>query len=271
MLRNSAINFVLKIGLGLTCLGFALYSLAYPNIILEFYPQFIPNIIGDLTTLIIGSLAALVMAIWIFSRKHKFACSFSFLLLIFLAIITNLTSLRFISVAWPLFIISLALAIRYYPRVRIIIPHKDGERMRIVPIEPDADNGDRKSAATDEEDAADKIEDMLLHKIKKEPVREAVSAPAPTIDETPADLGNDPAQTTEFLNNEKFVRGNKFFEKEQTVIEDAVSAADMISIDIAPTPPANTKPKRAYRPRTKVKSDSISSKHSANSEIHEEF
>lgn len=240
MLRNSAINLVLKIGLGLTCIGFALCSLIYPNIILEFYPQFVPNIIGDLTTLIAGSIASLFMAAWIFSHRHKFACFFTFLILIFLAILANLTSLRFVSVAWPLLIISLALAIRYYPRVRIIVPHKDGERMRIVPI-----------------------------------IDEDGVAPLPTMAEIPPNLENDPAQTSEFLNSEKFVRGNKFFEDERLVTDEVAdmpavdSPKETASTDTQPTAPI-IKPKRAYKSRTKSVSRTPSRK-SDHSEIHEEF
>ncbi len=239
MLRNSAINFVLKLGLGLTSLGFALYSLAYPNVILEFYPQFVPDLIGDLATLIIGSVVTLFMAVWIFSRRHKFACSFTFLILIFLAIIANLTSLRFVSVAWPLFIISLALSIRYYPRIRVIVPHKDGERMRIVPI-------------NDEDDS------------EKDKVPEE---PKPVVTEAPTKLENDPAQTSEYLNSEKFVRGNKFFEGEQPIPDDTDNSEQMVSIEVEPP---TIKPKRVRKPRLKT-TTRLKSKKSANSEIHEEF
>ncbi len=242
MLRNSAINFVLKAGLGVTCLGLAIFSFAYPNVILDFYPQFMPDLIGDLATLIIGALIALFLAIWVFSRKHKFACAFVFFILILTAMIGNITSLRFISVAWPLLVISTALAIRYYPRVRIIVPHKDGERMRIVPIKPDEPN--------DEENVEDEV---VMDEAESKP---SVIAPKQEAKEvTPEVLANDPAKTEEFLSNEHFERGNKFFENEQPIGDDegvtspgASTDAGLVAIDIDPKP---VKPKRAYKPRAK--------------------
>lgn len=250
MLRNSAINFVLKAGLGVTCLGLAIYSFAYPNVILDFYPQFMPDLIGDLATLIVGALIALFMAIWVFSRRHKFACAFVFFILILTAMIGNITSLRFISVAWPLLIISTALVIRYYPRVRIIVPHKDGERMRIVPIKPDEPNEEEN---VEDEVVMDESDEKAMPIAPKEQVKvaklEAVKEVAPEV------LANDPAKTEEFLSNEHFERGNKFFENEQPIGDDegvtspgASTDAGLVAIDMDPKP---VKPKRAYKPRAK--------------------
>lgn len=295
MLRNSVINFVLKAGLGIACLGFAVYSFAYPNTVLEFYPLFIADLIGDLATLIIGAAVATFMALWLLSRRHKFACSSTFLILVTIAMLANITSLRFLSVAWPLFVISLALSIRYYPRVRIIVSHKDGERMRIVPIEPSTE-GSRDASAEDEvvdedSEAANAKEDLLP--IAKTDAHES-AAPIPTMDEAPAQLENDPAQTSEFLNNEKFVRGNKFFADERPVSDEAGMSANAMpelpeistpAIEISEMPPT-PKPKRAYRPRAgKAKASRVaelpktaaspvrsrSSRRSAHVELHEEF
>ncbi len=280
MLRNSAINFVLKAGLAIACLAFAAYSFAYPNTVLEFYPQFISDIIGDLAVLIIGAAVAVFMAGWIFSRKHKFACVSTLLILLSLAILANLTTLRFVSVAWPLLVISLALTIRYYPRVRIIVSHKDGgERMRIVPIEPKAADG---SEYIDDEVVDEKID------ADESPSEHA--APAPTMDEAPARLENDPAQTSEFLNNEKFVRGNKFFADERPISDEAsmsanaeTAAPEISTPAIAVSELAAPKPKRAYKPRAKAipvverpmtaaaPARSRSSRKSAAVELHEEF
>ncbi len=261
MLRNSAINLVLKAGLVVTCVGYAICALAYPNSVIEFYPQFVPNIIGDLATLIIGAAVSLFMAAWIISRKHKFACSFTFLILISLAILTNLTSLQFVSVAWPLFVISLALALRYYPRVRIIVSHKDGERMRIVPI---ADETSDESSVP--------------------AVPPATPDQSPIETDVPARLENDPAQTSEFLSNEKFVRGNKFSEEQTEVAYEPsyetthVSAPIMSMTDSATEDmPVREKQKRTHKPRSagakKAHSSrkSSSSAHPVPAEIHEEF
>ncbi len=258
MLRNSAINFVLKAGLIVASLGFALYSLLHPNSVLGLYPQFASDILGDMTLIVIGALTAVFMAIWLISRRNKFACASTFLVLMALAMIANIGSIRFISAAWPLFVIALALAVRYYPRVRIIVAHKDGEKMRIVPIEP-------------EEAPQPAIESAPL--AHAEP-----AAPLPTIDEAPADLASDPAQTAEFLNSEKFVEGHKFFDGETEIIDEPISAApatedaSLVSIDMTPAEPI-VKPKRAYKPRAKAATAKprSSRKSAAHSEIHEEF
>ncbi len=258
MLRNLAINFVLKMGLAVTCVGYAICALVYPNSVIEFYPQFVPNIIGDLATLIIGAAVSLFMAAWIISRRHKFACSFTFLILISLAILTNLTSLRFVSVAWPLFVISLALAVRYYPRVRVIVSHKDGERMRIVPIADEA---------TDEHAAP--------------AVAAATPDQSPIETNTPARLEDDPAQTSEFLSNEKFVRGNKFSEGQTEVgYEPAYETTHVsapVTDSISEATPVREKQKRTYKPRSAGTKKAHSSRKLASAvdpvtaEIHEEF
>lgn len=249
MLRNSAINLVLKVGLGVTCIGFVVYSIFYPDVIAETYPQFMLDLIGDVASLIIGGLVALFMAAWIFSRKHKFACFSIFTFLIFIAIIANITSLRFLSVAWPLLVISFALMIRYYPRVRIIIPHKGGERMRIVPIVPDGQPSDKPAthdlSGSDAEDDIVEMEDDAKPVIEEK--SEATHAPAPadhaaTVVETaPEILENDPAKTNEFLNSENFVRGNK-------IMSDAEVDPVIPLISEEPTQP---KAKRTYKPRAR--------------------
>jgi hypothetical protein len=276
MLRNSAINFVLKIGLGLSCIGFAIYSIAFPNVIIDFYPHFVPDIIGDMATLILGSLFAIFMAVWIFSRRQKFACASVFFIIFLVAILANITSLRFVSMIWPLLVISMALAIRYYPRVRIIVPHTGGERMRIVPIEPDekkdGQGADRETSDdvgdADNTDNEDQLEDMILHRNKKDGAHANPqhAKPMPVAPEgNPAKLEEDPAKTNEFLNNEKFIRGHKFSESEEgrTAADNAetVSAIDMAPVHIPAIAPMEiaaktTKAKRAYKPRAKKGSDS---------------
>lgn len=257
MLRNSAINFVLKVGLGATCIGFAIYSIFYPNIILDFYPQFALDLIGDLAMLIIGGIVALFMAGWIFSRKHKFACFSVFFLLILIAIFSNLSSLRFISVAWPLLVISFALMIRYYPRVRIIIPHKGGERMRIVPIVPDSNPNDK--PATHDLSGSDAEDDIVEMEEEIEASNETKNGTSIAVETAPEILENDPAKTNEFLNNEKFVRGNKFLHDDTHLA--AQHEEPMVNMmESSPTEDAikPVKAKRAYKPRAKKLTPSAS-------------
>lgn len=140
MIRTSAINLVLKIGLAITSVSFAFLSFTKAAEVIIYYPDFIVSLFGEITTLSLGAATAIVMAIWLLSRKHKFAAAFTYSILLLVAIFFNLDSIRFLSVAWPLICMSLALALRYYPRIRIIIPGKNGdEKMKIVPAAPDDD------------------------------------------------------------------------------------------------------------------------------------
>ncbi len=143
MIRTSAINLVLKVGLAITSIAFAVLSFFKATDIIVFYPEFITNIFGELFTIALGAAVAIVLAIWLLSRKHKFAAAFTYTIIIFLAILFNLNSIRFLSVAWPLFCMSFALSLRYYPRIRVIISKKLGnqkiEKMKIVPAFPEDD------------------------------------------------------------------------------------------------------------------------------------
>lgn len=136
MIRNSAINLLLKIGLAISSLVFAIVSFVRSNEILFYYPQFIISILGDAVTLIFGSIMSVVLAIWILSQKQKFAAVFTYMTLIGIGMIFNMGSLVFLAITWPLFCIAGALSLRYYPRIRVIVSGKNGdEKMKIVPID----------------------------------------------------------------------------------------------------------------------------------------
>lgn len=143
MIRTSAINLVLKVGLAITSFAFAILSFFKATDMVVFYPEFILSIFGELFTISLGAAVSFVLGIWLLSRKHKFAAAFTYTIIIFLAILFNLNSIRFLSVAWPLFCMSLALSLRYYPRIRVIISKKLGnqkiEKMKIVPAFPEDD------------------------------------------------------------------------------------------------------------------------------------
>lgn len=143
MIRTSAINLVLKVGLAMTSFAFTIVSFFRPDEIVEYYPDFIVDIFGDLFVIAVGSAISFVLAIWIISGRHKFAVSFTYMILISIGMISNIGSLRFLSVSWPLFCISCALSLRYYPRVRVIISKKLGdkhiEKMKIVPAFDDSE------------------------------------------------------------------------------------------------------------------------------------
>ncbi len=165
MLRNSAISLILKIGLSLSSIMFAVLSIFRASDILSYYPNFLISLFGDLFVLILGACIALFLSIWIFSAKHKFAAVFTYAIALLLGIFTNISSLTFLAIAWPLFCMSLALSLRYYPRIRVIIPGKNGEeKMKIVPIAPPAEGDDTEN--DENSDAASKTENIKTAETK---------------------------------------------------------------------------------------------------------
>jgi hypothetical protein len=160
MIRNSAINLMLKIGLAVSSLVFAIVSLVRANDVLFYYPEFIVSIFGEAVTLIAGALIALALTGWILSQKHKFAASFTYVIVIGLGMLVNFTSLTFLAMAWPLFCIAGALSLRYYPRIRILIPDKNGEeKMKIVPLDEASAETSETNEMSETDDTSDDTDD----------------------------------------------------------------------------------------------------------------
>ncbi len=173
MIRTSAINLVLKVGLAITSIAFAIASFWKANEVLLYYPHFVISIFGEMFTLALGAAAAIVMGIWLLSQKHKFAAAFTYTLLILFAILFNLDSIRFLSTGWPLLCMAAALSIRYYPRIRVIVSHKFGnkiiERMKIVPAFPEEDDTEDETPKLEQKEV-ETIEENLYG--KEEPFEE---------------------------------------------------------------------------------------------------
>jgi len=120
MLRSSVVNITLKIGLSISMLYTALAGVLVPQKVTLRWPNFIANnlhqgLLGGIT-----ALACVCLAIWLFIGRDKFLSSISTVVLVSLTCIVNLNDGPFVFSLSPLFFMSLALAIRYYPRVRII-------------------------------------------------------------------------------------------------------------------------------------------------------
>lgn len=134
MLRTGAINLVLKVGLMLSSVVFAIMSFVQGSTIIQYYPDFIINLIGESATLILGSLIALCLALWLLSRRQRFAAVATYLVFLTVGILFNLTSLSYLSTVWPLWCISFALSLRYYPRIRVLAKDNHGRYvMKIIP------------------------------------------------------------------------------------------------------------------------------------------
>lgn len=187
MIRNSAINLILKIGLALSSIVFAILSYVQASSILAYYPNFIISIFGEIPSLIIGSIIALLLAFWILSRKHKFAAAFSYVIMLGIGMLANITSFTFVAITWPLFCIAIALSLRYYPRIRVIIPAKNGEeeKMKIVPATP----AEKEAMDTDNLANAPIAETITEHEAIKEEIESSTPSHSnPTLSESDAEM-----------------------------------------------------------------------------------
>lgn len=124
MLRNSIINFTLKIGLSFSLFYTVLASIVVPEHVISFWPNFLSSNLNESFLVFLTGLFAFGFIVWIFSNKFQFVSVVSITVVLALAGIFNLTNVPFIVDVAPLFFISLALSLRYYPRVRVIVQTK---------------------------------------------------------------------------------------------------------------------------------------------------
>jgi hypothetical protein len=125
MLRNSIINLVLKIGLCISLLFTALASFVTPDLVISKWPKFIANRISEQNIAEFTGLFSIVLIVWILSGKKKFSSSLVTGICIGLTIVANMTTyVPFVFSILPLLCISIALALRYYPRIRVVVQTK---------------------------------------------------------------------------------------------------------------------------------------------------
>lgn len=124
MLRNSIINFILKIGLAFSLFYTGLASIIVPDHVISFWPKFLSSNLNESFLVFITGIISFVFIGWIFSNKFQFTSAVSIAVALALAAVFNLTNVPFIVDIAPLLFISLALSLRYYPRVRVIAQTK---------------------------------------------------------------------------------------------------------------------------------------------------
>ncbi|MDQ5912004.1 MAG: hypothetical protein QG568_217 [Patescibacteria group bacterium] len=124
MLRNSIINFTLKLGLAFSLFYTGLACIIVPDYVILYWPNFLSSNLSESFLIFMSGLVSFGLIAWIFSNKLQFASSTTMTVLLVLAGLFNLTNVPFIVDIAPLFFISLALSLRYYPRVRIIAQTK---------------------------------------------------------------------------------------------------------------------------------------------------
>ncbi len=124
MLRNSIINFILKIGLAFSLFYTGLASIIVPDHVISFWPNFLSSNLSESFLVFLTGLVSFGLIAWIFSNKFQFTSSTTITILLAITGLFNLTNVPFIVDIAPLFFISLALSLRYYPRVRVIAQTK---------------------------------------------------------------------------------------------------------------------------------------------------
>lgn len=142
MLRNSAINIVLKIALSISLLYVVLAGFLAPQNVTSRWPSFISGpsneaILGGITSII-----SIFFIAWLFSGKKKFSAVASVTISILISILFNISDLSYIFQVSPLFLIGLALSLRYYPRIRVIAQTRVTPLNNITPIDEYGDHDD---------------------------------------------------------------------------------------------------------------------------------
>ncbi|MCF7865408.1 MAG: hypothetical protein K9M11_02800 [Candidatus Pacebacteria bacterium] len=124
MLRNSVINFTLKIALAFPLFYSGLAALIVPDHVLSFWPTFISSNINESVLIFLSGFCSFALIGWLFSNKIPFASTTTAGIIFAVVGIFNITDVPFIIDLAPLFLISLALSFRYYPRIRVIAQTK---------------------------------------------------------------------------------------------------------------------------------------------------
>jgi len=124
MLRNTLINLTLKIGLMISLLYSSLAAFVVPAKVVEYWPSFISNNLSEGFLSLFTGLLALVYILWIFSAKYRFQVFSSLSTIIALFAISNFSNVGLLFSIAPIFSITLALSLRYYPRIRVVAQTK---------------------------------------------------------------------------------------------------------------------------------------------------
>lgn len=124
MLRTYVINFISKIGLAVPFLYTFLSTLFNQSVVVSMWPRFISKHINEDALVLLTALGSLFLIIWMFSGKKKFESALTNLVAILLVLFINVSDINLVFQLIPLIALSLGLALRYYPRVRVVAETK---------------------------------------------------------------------------------------------------------------------------------------------------
>lgn len=124
MLRHFLVGLILRLGIALPLVIFAIVSFIRPLDMAAYYPLILINVVNEWVITFIGGVLAIALAAWIISKQKKFYSNLTFAVLLVLAVITNIQDIQFLLYVIPMACITLSLFIRDYPRVRVITSDK---------------------------------------------------------------------------------------------------------------------------------------------------
>lgn len=124
MLRTYIINTISKVGLAASFVYTLLLTLFDASKIISAWPHFISRHINENALVLLTASTVIFMTIWMFSGKRRFESALTNFVIIFLTTVVHVDDIHFVFQLIPLLCISLGLALRYYPRIRVVAETK---------------------------------------------------------------------------------------------------------------------------------------------------
>ena len=119
MLRNIAVNAVLKVGLILPLAYSGLAALVIPDKVLTFWPSFLVDHLNNSFLIFVSGLGPFILIAWLCIKRKNFASALTITILMALIGLSNIKDVPLLVELTPIFFIGLALSLQYYPRIRV--------------------------------------------------------------------------------------------------------------------------------------------------------
>lgn len=136
MIRQKIVQFILRLAISFTFIFISISGFIKPIDLANYYPSFLVTSFSEKFIYFLSFLE-LIFGIWIIYGKKIFLSVTLTSIFFFLAIVFNLTSTHAVLSILPVFLISFALAIWHYPRIRVM-DKKGGYIMAPINLTPDA-------------------------------------------------------------------------------------------------------------------------------------
>lgn len=153
MLRNIAVNAVLKIGLIFPLAYSGLAALVIPDKVLTFWPSILVNHLNNSFLIFVSGVAPFILAGWLCLKRKNFTSALTITILMILIGLSNIKNVPFLIELAPLFFIGLALSLQHYPRIRVI------GQTKVTPLA---------NITIEDEDMEERIESVVESEIHRE-------------------------------------------------------------------------------------------------------